>query len=245
MPEARRPDTTFWVDEASVEGDRLTLDRGESRHLLRVHRAQHGTAFEATDGAGTTYSCVLESDEGGLAVARVANRERDRGELPVAIRLLVGLPDHGATEVVVEHAVPLGVRAIDFASCERSGRPALGPARLERLERLARSGVKQSRRSRLPEICSSESLAQAVDRAPAGLRFVADPAGGGLPRAIGESAQEPVVLAVGPPGGFTDAERDRLCSGEFHLISLGPSRLTTETAAMALLASTRNVLLHL
>ena len=244
MTEARRPDTTFWVDAAAVEGDRLTLDREESRHLLRVHRAPPGTPFEATDGRGTTYSCVLESEEGGLAIARVAVREQERGELRIGIHLIVGLPDHGATEAVVEHAVPLGVRAIDFASCERSGRPGLGGARLARLERLGRSGVKQSRRCRLPEIRSSESLERALARAPEGARFAADPEGGFIARDASGTSQLSATLAVGPPGGFTDGERDRLGAGGFQLISLGPSRLTTETAAVALLASFRNLLFH-
>lgn len=243
MPEARRPDTTFWVDADSVEGDRLALDREESRHLLRVHRAPAGTPFEATDGRGTTYSCVLESDDGGVASARVTRRERDRGELAVEVQLLVGVPDHGAAEAVVEHAVPLGVRAIDFVACERSGRPALGPSRLERLGRLARSGVKQSRRSRLPEIRSSESLKRALALAPEGERLAADPGGPPLLGGGPGTVQDAVVICVGPPGGFTDAERNLLQEGEFRFISLGPSRLTSETAAIALLASWRNLLL--
>ena len=244
MSEARRPDTTFWVDAARVDGDRLTLDREESRHLLRVHRAAAGTPFEATDGRGTTYSCMLESEDGGLAIARVASREHERGELKVGIHLIVGLPDHGATETVVEHAVPLGVRAIDFASCERSGRPGLGASRLERLERLGRSSVKQSRRSRLPEIRSSESLDRALALTPDGVRILADPEGGPIPQESSRSSQASATLAVGPPGGFTVAERDRLRAVGFQLISLGPSRLTTETAAVTLIASFRNLLLH-
>ncbi|HET9252686.1 MAG TPA: RsmE family RNA methyltransferase [Candidatus Eisenbacteria bacterium] len=240
----RRPDTTFWVEAACVEGDRLTLDREESRHLLRVHRARAGTPFEATDGVGNTYSCVLESDEDGQALARITAREVDRGELRAGLHLLVGLPDLGAAESVVQHAVPLGVRSIDFTPCERSGRPALGSARLERLQRLARSGVKQSRRSRLPEIRSSDSLDRALALVPPGRRLAADPDGRPLPADVNGPAQAPITVAVGPPGGFTVRERDRLDAGGFQLISLGPSRLTSETAALALLASVRNLLLH-
>ena len=244
MREGRRPDTTFWVDAASVEGERLTLDREESRHLVRVHRAGPGTPFEATDGLGNTYACVLEGDDGGLAVARVTGRERDRGELPVEILLLVGLPDQGAAESVVEHAVPLGASAIDFAACERSGRSALGPARLERLARLARSGVKQSRRSRLPGIRSSGSLEGALALAPQGQRLAADPEGPALAREVIGSPQQAFTLAIGPPGGFAAAERECLEAAGFRFISLGPSRLTTETAAIAFLACLRNSLCH-
>jgi 16S rRNA (uracil1498-N3)-methyltransferase len=242
--EARRPDTTFWVGPGAVEGSRLTLDLDESRHLLRVHRATPGTPFEAVDGEGTTYHCVLETAHDGVAVGRVDRTDRDRGELPVSIHLLVGLPDPAAAESVVEHAVPLGASVLDFVACERSGRPAMGPSRIERLARLARSGVKQSRRSRLPEIRSSDSLADGIARAPEGERLVADPAGAAFSGTRSESAQVNAVLSVGPPGGFTEVELRLLQGTGFRLISLGPSRLTSETAAIALLALFRNLLLH-
>jgi 16S rRNA (uracil1498-N3)-methyltransferase len=241
--EARRPDTTFWAESGSVLGERLTLDREESRHLLRVHRAHPGTPFEAVDGHGNTYHCVLESAEDGNAVGHVERREVDRGELGFTVHLLVGLPDPAAAETVVAHAVPLGVSALDFAVCERSGRHELGDARLERLGRLARSGVKQSRRSRLPAIRSSRSLSAAVADLPSGKRFAADPSGGLLRDEVGKVEELDVILAVGPPGGFSDPELDLLRSHQFSLISLGPSRLTSETAAIALLASYRNLVL--
>jgi 16S rRNA (uracil1498-N3)-methyltransferase len=243
VAEARRPDTTFWVEPGAVRGDGLTLDREESRHLLRVHRAHPGTPFEAVDGEGGTFHCVLESAEDGLARGRVERVERDRGELRATIHLLVGIPEPGAAESLVEHAVPLGAGLLDFVACERSGRPALGPARLDRLIRLARSGVKQSKRSRLPVLRSSDSLASAVALAPPGTRLAADPGGGRLEIEANEAGQPAVTLAIGPPGGFSDPELGVLQGGGFRLISLGPNRLTSQTAAVTLLAVCRNALL--
>lgn len=238
LAETRRPDTTFWVDPGAVSEPRLTLDADESRHLLRVHRAHPGTPFEAVDGAGTVYHCELESASDGIAVGRIETRERDRGELGVPIHLLVGIPDLASVEIVVEHAVPLGATALDFVACARSGRPALGAARLERLARVARSGLKQSRRSRLPSLASSESLGAAVAACLQGDRFAADP--GGAPLGGAGSPQAPATLAIGPPGGFAEPELGLLREAGFQPISLGPSRLTTETASIALLSAWRN-----
>lgn len=227
-----------------MDGDRLALGREESRHLLRVHRARPGTRFEAVDGEGNTYHCVLETVADGRALALVERRERDRGELGVDLHVIVGLPDPGGAEAVVEHAVPLGARVLDFTACERSGRPPLSAARLDRLSRLARSGIKQSRRSRLPSIRSSGSLMEALSAAPQGARLGADPGGGMLPEEWSERPQAPITLAVGPPGGFTPRELEELRGAGFRFISLGPSRLTSQTAALALLALSRNLLLH-
>ena len=194
----------------------------------------------AVDGSGQTYECVLESVDRGVATGRVIRRTVGRGELKTPIALLVGLPDPGPTETVVVHAVPLGVSSIDFVACARSGRPALGAARLERLSRIAVSALKQSRRSRLPSIRSSASLEAGLALLDEGSRIVADPLGSPHPSNLDRSPQANISLAVGPPGGFTEQESQALRSCYFDAMSLGDSRLSTETAAIAIVAVVSN-----
>jgi len=240
VPKPRRPDTIFWVEPAAVKGGRLTLDREESHHLLHVHRAGPGTAFVAVDGVGGTYECLLESSDRGVAVGTVARRLSGQGELSVPITLLVGLPDAGPAETVVVHAVPLGALTIDFVASGRAGRPALGPARLSRLSRIAVSAMKQSRRSRLPAIRSSASLDAALALLGDGPRFLADPGSPSRFKSTPEELQGSISLAVGPPGGFTNEEAGTLRGAGFQSIALGNSRLATDTAALTFLAIVRN-----
>ena len=251
MRGARRPDTLFWIDPARVAGNRLSLDADESKHLLRVFRAEPGTLFDATDGAGLRCRCRLVEDHHGEARAEIVSREEGAGELAGSIHLVVGLPDMHAAETIVEHAVPLGVASIVFAACRRSGREILSDSRLERLERIAVAGVKQSLRSRLPAIGAVGSLGAALAAVPGGLRLVADPDGGAPKTALGrpmrgpeDSSQPTISLAIGPPGAFDDGEAAELRHAEFLPISLGPNRLTTETASIVLLAMARNLLLE-
>jgi 16S rRNA (uracil1498-N3)-methyltransferase len=239
----RLPDSPFWVEPEDVEADHLRLGAEESHHLLHVHRAREGAPFEATDGRGRFYECVLESAQ-DRAVGRIVRTTEDQGELPRGLELYVGLPEWRAVEQVIEHAVPLGASAIDFLPCERSGRDAIPASRLARLERVARAGIKQSRRSRLPRIMSSESLPILLKSLGPGDRLLADPEGRPLLHEITTSSQLPVQVAVGPPGGFAPEERRLLLESEFRPISLGPSRLTTETASLAVLALARNSLLR-
>ena len=98
--DGRRPDTPFWVEPGRVRGERLVLDQEESHHLLKVHRAAPGTAFEAVDGEGTLYRCVVEAIERRAVVGRIDARERETGELAGAIHLLLGTPDFAAAEEV-------------------------------------------------------------------------------------------------------------------------------------------------
>lgn len=245
----RVPDSPFWVEPESVDaaGSRLSLSPEESHHLLRVFRAAPGTPFEAIDGAGTLYRCMLEGAKDGVAVGRIESRETDARELPASIALLVGLPDFGQAEALVEHAVPLGATSIDFVAAVRSGREAFSPVRLERLERLSRSALKQSRRTRKPDLRSSATLEEALAAVgSATARFVADPEGGEalfLPDPVSVGAQLIVALAVGPPGGFFQEETGLLHASGYRPISLGPSRLATSTASIALLTLARNLVL--
>ena len=243
VAEPRRPDTTFWVESRAVEGDHLTLSREEGHHLTRVHRAPPGTRFQAIDGEGNLYDCVLDSVAGSGVRARIVGRSKEVGELRSPIHLLVGLPDWSGVEAVVAHTVPLGVRSLDFAACDRSGRGPIGETRLGRLKRLARAGIKQSRRTRLPEIRSSASLGAALAWLPAGgARYFADPTGDPWRDPVAREAQPTVSLAVGPPGGYSAEERAALLGASFAGISLGNSRLTTETASIAILTLARNSL---
>ncbi|HET9951020.1 MAG TPA: RsmE family RNA methyltransferase [Candidatus Eisenbacteria bacterium] len=251
MRGARRPDTLFWVDLARVSGNRLSLDADESRHLLRVFRAEPGVLFDATDGAGTRYRCRLAEDHHGEARAEILSRESGAGELPGSIHLIVGLPDMHAAEAIVEHAVPLGATSIVFAACRRSGRELMSDSRLERLERIAVAGVKQSLRSTLPVVGGVASLGIALEAVKGGLHLVADPEGVAMGSrreewlaSLDDLVQPTITLAVGPPGAFDDGEAAELRRVGFHSISLGPNRLTTETASIALLAGARNLLVE-
>ncbi len=243
MEKLRLPDTPFWVEPLSVGPDHLELSREESHHLLHVHRAKPGAPFQATDGQGAFYECVLESVKRHAAVGRIVSRRADQGELSRPIVVLVGMPDRRGIEQVVEHAVPLGVSAFNFVACERSAPGVLGPQRLARLDRIVRASLKQSRRSRLPRMGSAPTLDAAVGGLAGGAaRYVADPGGELFVLAKAESTQAAVQLAIGPPGGFSERESRLLLDAGFSPISLGPSRLTTETAALALISLARNSL---
>lgn len=244
MSRPRLPDSPFWVEPEAVGPRHVRLSHEESHHLVHVHRAKEGTPFQATDGQGGFFECVLESVEGRAVVGRIVERREGWGELPRAVHLLVGLPDWTAVEEVIEHGVPLGAGTFDFVVCERSGHEGPGTTRLARLERIARAGIKQSRRSRMPRILSSRSVRAAVLALPPGQRFMADPEGDPFTSGLDEDAQVPVQIAIGPPGSFTSEERGLLTASGFSTISLGPSRLTTETASIALLSLVRNSLLR-
>ena len=64
------PNQTYYAQPENICGDQLTLTQEESRHMITVLRKQKGDAFLATDGAGTTYECQVDSFAHGLWLQR-------------------------------------------------------------------------------------------------------------------------------------------------------------------------------
>jgi 16S rRNA (uracil1498-N3)-methyltransferase len=150
----------------------------------------------------------------------------------LSLELLVAAPRPSRASWLVEKGTELGVRAFRFLDCERGERPLDGAA-LDRLRRVACAAVEQCGRSWVPELSASHRLEQALDRADGAAVFVLDPAAESGPRQVLPGIAVPVLLVVGPEGGFTSAETGialRLGASSMRLV---PSILRVETAALA------------
>lgn len=241
--ERRTPDSPLWVEPSAVAGETLRLGPDESRHLLRVFRAVPGSPFEAVDGRGRAYRCVLLSADPQGAVGRVLDCREGAGELPVPIRLLAGMPASAAAEELIGRAVALGTTHLVFVPSAQSERWRVTPSRVARFDRVARAALKQSRRTRLPCIQLPGSLEEALSAVQEESRYLAEARGRSWSESAATGVLRGVALAVGPPGGLTGPERRLLESARFQPISLGPSRLTTQDAALALLSLAREGIL--
>jgi 16S rRNA (uracil1498-N3)-methyltransferase len=209
----------------------IPLPPAESHHL-RVRRVTEGEAVEALDGRGLIAEGILHVDgkEWEIAVDRIRSTPE-----PIALSVLVGAGDRERFAWLVEKATELGATEIVPLVTDRTGGVGSG-LREEHREKLARRAVealKQCGGSWLPRIHPSTTLADAIAATRPPVRWLADPSGK-RPREI--PAGEPAAVIIGPEGGFTDRERDRVLAGGFEPIRLGARTLRFETAAVAALA---------
>jgi 16S rRNA (uracil1498-N3)-methyltransferase len=204
------------------------LREGEAHHL-QVRRAEPGDAVEVRDGDGLLARGTLRR------AGKVWTVEADAAERlapPPPLVLAVGAGDRDRFAWLVEKAGEVGATAVIPLESERTAAVAsrVRPQHLDRLRRQALETVKQSGAAwalRVEEPVGLEALvAQAAD----GARWLADVQGSVTPAGLGDA---PLTVAIGPEGGFTTGERERLLAAGFEAIRLGPHTLRFETAAVA------------
>jgi len=223
-----------WAAAIPEAGSSLTLDEQESRYLTKICRARAGERVTLTDGRGRRAQATL-IQPGEAVVLEIV--ETQQVALERIATLLVGAPERGRADWMVEKLAELGVGFFQPIDTERS-EWASSELRPDRWERLARAALRQSLRCHEMEVRELLPLPAAIDRAlPQGpaKRYLADP--GGTPAGrLSPQGTGHTVCVVGPAAGFSTGERGQLTSAGFIPISLSDARLRTETAALALAA---------
>ena len=227
-----------FVSPECFEEDRAAIAGAERHHLADVLRVQSGAKFLATDGLGSEY--LLEAD---VVTKReiVANILERRDVAPAAadVTLAIAPPRGSRMDFAVEKSVECGVSRIVPLLADRSVLKGKNDsARTERWLRLARSAVAQSGRAHVPEIAPVVKVAEALEGAAArGRVLVAHPGpdAHSIPEQMSRHS-DPVTIFVGPEGGFTDAELEECRRIGAAQVSLGPTRLRTETAGIVAVA---------
>lgn len=212
-----------------------TLDAEESRHAVRVLRLREGNELNVTDGRGNLYRCqIVEANDKACVVE--ASELLSAFHFPLSTLHLAVAPTKNPSrmEWLVEKAVEIGVGEITLLNCDHSERSFL---KTDRLEKLAVSAMKQSLHTVLPEIHPAVSLRDLLSTFRFPLftqKFIAH-CEADKPRTPLASALKPsqnAVVLIGPEGDFSEEEIALALDCGFQPVSLGPSRLRTETAAL-------------
>ncbi len=216
-------------------GGYATLEGEESRHAVRVMRLREGDEINVTDGRGHLYGCrIVGADDRACVVETVdtlSTLHASHSTLHIAV---APTKNPSRMEWLVEKAVEIGVGEMTLLDCDHSERSFL---KTDRLEKIAVSAMKQSLHTVLPTIHPSVKLSDwlpTVQAGPLVQKFIAhceaDQPRTPLREAL-EGGRNAVVL-IGPEGDFSAEEIALATECGFRPVSLGPSRLRTETAAL-------------
>jgi 16S rRNA (uracil1498-N3)-methyltransferase len=221
----------FWTfaEKEAISGGRVRLGGETGHHLARVRRIRPGEAGVVVS-EGQEHHVTVERVDGGLVVARVTAVAPAQTEPPGRLVLLQALLPNPDFDAVIEAGTALGVAAFWPIRADRSiSRPDTG--RKKRWQAIARSAAEQSHRGRIPEVNAPAQLGEALRLVDQGLLMALDPRAK-TPLWQIEPAF-PMTLAVGPEGGWTDAELKALSEAGGVLASLGPRILRARLAPIA------------
>ncbi|HNF82175.1 MAG TPA: RsmE family RNA methyltransferase, partial [Cyclobacteriaceae bacterium] len=137
----------------------LYLDPEESRHATKVLRKKAGDTIHVTDGKGALYICRITDPRPDKCAFVVDSTEREK-EKTFRIHIAIA-PTKNADRIewFVEKAIEIGIDEISFVECDNSERTSI---KLERIEKIAVSAMKQSLKFTLPKINSVRQLREFI-----------------------------------------------------------------------------------
>jgi 16S rRNA (uracil1498-N3)-methyltransferase len=218
----------FFVDPASVAGDRFALPAEIAHQVTRVLRLRDNEEIVLLDGLGAEVRCVLEGAD-CVVVARGVAAGEPQHQLTVWQALLKG--DH--LEPVIRHGTEVGITRFGLFVGERCVARELSAGRLARLRAVAREAAEQSERGIVPMVGAPMTYVEALHAAgPGSVLLFERHAGKRL-----TELQPPAGVFIGPEGGFTPAEVAAAERAGLAIAGLGPRILRSETVAVAVAAA--------
>lgn len=207
------------------------LSEEEATHALRVLRLNAGSGLEITDGKGMLYNAKVASVAGKHcyidAVEATLVPKNWQGNIHIAIAPTKNMD---RIEWFVEKATEIGLDAVTFLNCRFSERKVV---KTDRVERIAVSAMKQSLKYRKPLVGDMVDFKKFIAEERAGAKFIAHchDSERVLLKDVLVTGEDATVL-IGPEGDFSPEEVDLAIKAGYRPVSLGSSRLRTETAAL-------------
>lgn len=247
---ARAPHRFFFPGVLGNEpGETIALPEGESHHILNVLRLKKGQKVSVFDHRGHAWIGKLEEKDGRAARVTLVEPEPAREEATSRLMIAVALLKRRAMDWMIEKLSELDVASVQPLISERTVAKAeeTSDAPPARWERIALAAAKQAGRNVPMDFYPVTPLADWLrrERPPALLCFAHKGEGSvGLGEWLAGRAGMglPVLVAVGPEGGWTPDEVEAFKQAGFQAVSLGPLVLRAETAAVTVAAACRVML---
>ena len=205
-----------------------TLD--QSRYLTQVMRLKAGDPLLVFNGSDGEWRCVVAEVLKKGAVLRAEERVREQ-ITPPDVHLLIATVKKSALEFAVEKATELGAARIGLVTTARTQPQHV---RMDRLAAIAEESAEQTGRLDVPGVDALRRLGEVLDGWDVGRQLMFCDEMGGAPalKALAEVGGGSWAILIGPEGGFSPEERERLRALPFTTaVSLGPRVLRADTAA--------------
>lgn len=209
----------------------FVLDETESKHAIKVLRLNQGDEICLVDGKGSFYIAEINNAHQKKCEVKIIKNEKEENNKPRIHIAIAPTKNNDRLEWFIEKTTEIGISEISPIICDHSERKFL---KTERLEKRAISAMKQSLKATLPLINDSINFKNFVNSIPETTeKYIAHCYNENQKhlKEIYPGSKDCVVL-IGPEGDFSLQEVELALNNGFTPISLGKSRLRTETAGL-------------
>jgi 16S rRNA (uracil1498-N3)-methyltransferase len=217
----------FYLENPENE---IILSAEESKHVTKVLRKKEGDILNFTDGKGHFYKAditIVDTRKCRLQVVSSKQKEKQHNyQLHIAIAPTKNMDRF---EWFLEKATEIGIDEITPIICSRSERKVI---KTERCTRILLSAMKQSLKFHLPKLNDAISLNDFLKQDFEGGKYIAHCQDGEKQKLIKEKTTEKTLILIGPEGDFSPNELEIALQNNYKAVSLGTSRLRTETAGI-------------
>lgn len=207
------------------------LPEEEAQHCIRVLRLTTGDEITLTDGKGNFYRAEISAASNKRCLVNIIETVYQQPLWPCHLHIAMApTKNMDRNEWFAEKATEIGFDELTFLNCRFSERKVI---KTERIEKILVSAMKQSLKARLPQLNEMTDFDKFIARDFNGQKFIAHCYEGEKPllRDALHKGEDALVL-IGPEGDFSEEEVKKAIEKGFIPISLGKSRLRTETAAL-------------
>jgi 16S rRNA (uracil1498-N3)-methyltransferase len=221
----------FYTPDIDPSHPQYFLNEEESKHAIRVMRLEKGAEVQLIDGKGGLYTASILDAHPKRTILQInsvtAAFNKRNHYLHIAIAPTKNIE---RTEWFLEKATEIGIDEISLIICQRSERKE---AKIERLNKIITSAIKQSIKAYHPVLNEPLNFNQLLAKPFNGQKFMAHCDKGDKTNLKNELITNGnYLILIGPEGDFTQAEITDALNNDFKTITLGESRLRTETAAL-------------
>lgn len=216
-----------------ISSDFYTLNEEESKHCSKVLRLNVGEMIHLIDGVGGLYEAEITTISKKHVQLKVIHQTQGFGKRNHYLHIAIAPTKNiDRLEWFLEKATEIGIDEISLLICDRSERKIV---KEERLEKVITAAVKQSLTAYHPKLNPAVSFTDFMKRKDEATKLIAHCMDDSEKQYINQSqsANPSYLILIGPEGDFSPSELDNALRNGYKPVTLGNTRLRTETAALA------------
>ncbi len=233
----------LYLNQELISGTRIPLPHDQAHYLRNVMRLTAGEALVLFNGKGGEFHCRIEQLARQDSSCRIESFSDINREMSCRVHIVQAACRSEKIEIVLQKATEMGAASFQIVRSERSSLKLDGAKLMKRMQRWKKiiiEAVEQSGRTAVPQVYWHNRLTDIDQR---GLCFTLHPETNvsWQQQRDDMSTATDITLAIGPEGGWSTNDLDKLTQNRFQSLSFGPRIMRTETAAPALLAAIQSI----